>query len=33
MPTYHCTAPAGLLDVARKAAIAKEIARIHNAVS
>src|ERR1700722_12418477 len=33
MPTYHCTAPAGLLDAARKAAIAAAITRIHNAVT
>jgi len=33
MPTYHCTAPAGLLDAAKKAAIAKEITRVHNAVT
>jgi phenylpyruvate tautomerase PptA (4-oxalocrotonate tautomerase family) len=33
MPTYHCTAPAGLLDATKKAAIAKEITRIHNAVT
>jgi phenylpyruvate tautomerase PptA (4-oxalocrotonate tautomerase family) len=33
MPTYHCIAPAGLLDAARKSAIAAEITRIHNAVT
>jgi phenylpyruvate tautomerase PptA (4-oxalocrotonate tautomerase family) len=33
MPTYHCTAPAGLLDAAKKSAIAAEITRIHNAVT
>jgi len=33
MPTYHCTAPAGLRDAAKKAAIAKEITRVHNAVT
>jgi phenylpyruvate tautomerase PptA (4-oxalocrotonate tautomerase family) len=33
MPTYHCTAPAGLLDAGQKSAIAKEITRIHNAVT
>lgn len=32
MPTYHGTAPAGPLDAATKAAIAKETTRIHNAV-
>ena len=30
MPTYYCIAPAGLLDAAKKAAIAKEITRVHN---
>ncbi len=33
MPTYHCTSPAGLLDPAKKSAIAAEITRIHNAVT
>ena len=33
MPTYHCTSPAGLLDAGKKSAIAKEITRIHNAVT
>jgi phenylpyruvate tautomerase PptA (4-oxalocrotonate tautomerase family) len=33
MPTYHCTSPAGLLDAAKKSAIAAEITRIHNAVT
>jgi phenylpyruvate tautomerase PptA (4-oxalocrotonate tautomerase family) len=33
MPTYRCTAPAGLLDAAKRAAIAKEITRIHNRVT
>ncbi len=33
MPTYHCTAPAGCLDAAKKAAIAKEITRIHKDVT
>jgi phenylpyruvate tautomerase PptA (4-oxalocrotonate tautomerase family) len=33
MPTYHCTAPAGLLDARKKSAIAAEITRIHNAVT
>jgi phenylpyruvate tautomerase PptA (4-oxalocrotonate tautomerase family) len=33
MPTYHCTSAAGLLDAGKKAAIAKEITRIHNAVT
>ncbi len=33
MPTYHCTAPAGLLDAARKSAIAAGITRIHNSVT
>ena len=33
MPTYSCYAPAGLLDAARKSAIAAEITRIHNAVT
>jgi len=33
MPACHCTAPAGLLDAAKKAAIAREITRIHNAVT
>jgi phenylpyruvate tautomerase PptA (4-oxalocrotonate tautomerase family) len=33
MPTYHCTSAAGPLDAGKKAAIAKEITRIHNAVT
>jgi phenylpyruvate tautomerase PptA (4-oxalocrotonate tautomerase family) len=33
MPTYHCIAPAGLLDAGEKSAIAAEITRIHNAVT
>jgi phenylpyruvate tautomerase PptA (4-oxalocrotonate tautomerase family) len=33
MPTYSCSAPAGLLDATRKSAIAAEITRIHNAVT
>jgi phenylpyruvate tautomerase PptA (4-oxalocrotonate tautomerase family) len=33
MPTYHCASSAGLLDAGRKSAIAKEITRIHNAVT
>jgi phenylpyruvate tautomerase PptA (4-oxalocrotonate tautomerase family) len=33
MPTYHCTAPAGLLDGSKKAAIAKEITHIHKDVT
>ena len=33
MPTYHCTSPAGLLDAAKKSAIAAEITRVHNAVT
>ena len=33
MPTYHCTVPAGLLDASKKAAIAKDITRIHSAVT
>ncbi|MGN6388766.1 MAG: tautomerase family protein [Burkholderiaceae bacterium] len=33
MPTYRCTTPAGLLDAQQKAAIAREITRIHNAVT
>jgi phenylpyruvate tautomerase PptA (4-oxalocrotonate tautomerase family) len=33
MPTYHCTAPAGLLDAGGKSAIAAKITRIHNAVT
>jgi phenylpyruvate tautomerase PptA (4-oxalocrotonate tautomerase family) len=33
MPTYHCTAPAGLLDQQKKSDIAKEITRVHNAVT
>ena len=32
MSAYRCTAPAGFLDAATKAAIAKEITRVHNAV-
>ena len=33
MPTYHCIAPAGLLDAGQKSALAAEITRIHNAVT
>ena len=33
MPTYHCTSPAGLLDAAKKSAIAAEITRVHHAVT
>jgi phenylpyruvate tautomerase PptA (4-oxalocrotonate tautomerase family) len=33
MPTYHCTSAAGLLDAGTKSAIAKEITRIHHAVT
>jgi phenylpyruvate tautomerase PptA (4-oxalocrotonate tautomerase family) len=33
MPTYHCSAAAGLLDAGKKSAIAAEITRIHNAVT
>ncbi|MBB5054176.1 phenylpyruvate tautomerase PptA (4-oxalocrotonate tautomerase family) [Afipia massiliensis] len=33
MPTCHGTGPAGLLDAAKKAAIARKITRIHNAVT
>jgi phenylpyruvate tautomerase PptA (4-oxalocrotonate tautomerase family) len=33
MPTYHCTSPAGLLDAAKKSAIAAAITRVHNAVT
>jgi phenylpyruvate tautomerase PptA (4-oxalocrotonate tautomerase family) len=33
MPTYHCTAAAGLLDAGKKSAIAAEITRIHNVVT
>jgi phenylpyruvate tautomerase PptA (4-oxalocrotonate tautomerase family) len=33
MPTYHCTAPSGLLGITQKAAIAKAITRIHNEVT
>jgi phenylpyruvate tautomerase PptA (4-oxalocrotonate tautomerase family) len=33
MPTYHCTSPTGLLDAGKKSAIAKEITRIHHAVT
>ena len=33
MPTYHCTVTAGLLDAGKKAAIAKDITRIHSAVT
>jgi len=33
MPTYYCIAPAGFLDQSKKAAIAKEITRIHNSVT
>jgi phenylpyruvate tautomerase PptA (4-oxalocrotonate tautomerase family) len=33
MPTYRCTTPQGLLDTERKASIAHEITRIHNAIT
>src|ERR1700743_792805 len=33
MPTYHCTATAGLLSPQQKSDIAKEITRLHNAVT
>jgi phenylpyruvate tautomerase PptA (4-oxalocrotonate tautomerase family) len=33
MPTYHCIAPAGLLDKTHKAAIAEAITRIHAEVT
>ena len=33
MPTYRCTAPAGLLDAESKAAVAREITRAHNTVT
>src|ERR1700712_1526656 len=33
MPTYHCSAAAGLLDAGQKSAIAAEITRIHNAIT
>jgi len=33
MPTYRCTAPAGLLNVEAKAAVAREITRAHKAVT
>jgi phenylpyruvate tautomerase PptA (4-oxalocrotonate tautomerase family) len=33
MPTYRCTASHGLLDTERKAAIAREITRIHSEVT
>jgi len=33
MPTYQCTAAAGLLDAGKKSSIAAEITRIHNAVT
>jgi phenylpyruvate tautomerase PptA (4-oxalocrotonate tautomerase family) len=33
MPTYRCTTPQGLLDAERKASIAREITRIHNAIT
>jgi phenylpyruvate tautomerase PptA (4-oxalocrotonate tautomerase family) len=33
MPTYHCTVPAGLLDASKKAAIARDITRIHSGVT
>jgi phenylpyruvate tautomerase PptA (4-oxalocrotonate tautomerase family) len=33
MPTYRCTTPHGLLDTERKAAIAREITRIHSEVT
>ena len=33
MPTYFCSAPAGLLDASKKSAIAAAITRIHNAVT
>jgi phenylpyruvate tautomerase PptA (4-oxalocrotonate tautomerase family) len=33
MPSYYCISPAGFLDQSKKAAIAKEITRIHNSVT
>jgi len=33
LPTYYCTTPRGLLNAAKKALIAKEITRVHNAVT
>jgi phenylpyruvate tautomerase PptA (4-oxalocrotonate tautomerase family) len=33
MPTYRCTTPYGLLDAEHKAAIAREITRIHSEVT
>lgn len=33
MPTYHCAAPANVLDAARKAAIANAITRVHSEVT
>lgn len=33
MPTYRCTTPLGLLDDEQRAAIAREITRIHQAVT
>ena len=33
MPTYHCTTTAGLLDAEKKARVAREITRIHEAVT
>ena len=33
MPTYFCSAPAGLLDAGKKSAIAAAITRIHHAVT
>ena len=33
MPTFRCTAPSGLLDTKRRAAIARETPRIYQAVT
>ncbi|MBI3701248.1 MAG: hypothetical protein HY242_12485 [Afipia sp.] len=33
MPTYCCIAPAGLLGAGKKAAIAKDITRVHSEVT
>ncbi|MBS0657346.1 MAG: tautomerase family protein [Verrucomicrobia bacterium] len=33
MPTYHCTAPAGRLSAAQKAAVAEAITRTHHEVT
>ena len=33
MPTYHCLTPVGLLNAEKRTLIAKEITRIHNAVT